>query len=148
MVNDVIANDTTYIKRLRTVGAQIAQESPVEPDAQAGLFAEGFPAWEPGTLYEKQYSLFTYDGKVGFTRQANITAMEHQPPFSVGMEAVYGVRPIPESSGVYPYEYNMRVDEGMRVRSAKDGYVYICIQPADPLLFDPVDVSAHFELEI
>ena len=34
---------------------------------------------------------FVYEGVMYFTRQA-VTAMEHQPPGSAGMEAIYGVR--------------------------------------------------------
>ena len=30
---------------------------------------------------------------------------------------------------------------------SKDGNVYIAIQPADPLLYDPVDASALFRLD-
>lgn len=126
-------------------GAALAQGR--EPTATVGILAEGFPAWEPGKLYEKAYSLFVYDGKVGFTRQANITAQEHQPPFSTGMEAIYGVRPIPDDNGIYPYVYNMKSEVGMRVRSAKDSNVYAAIQPADPLLYDPADVPALFTIE-
>lgn len=39
----------------------------------------------------------------------------------------------------------MKVDVRDRVRSEKDGNVYTAIQPADPLLYDPVDVPALFE---
>lgn len=112
--------------------------------ATAGLFAPALPAWEPGTSYT-QYAPFVYEGVMYFTRQA-VTAMEHQPPGSAGMEAIYGVRPIPDDDGVYPYVYNMKVEVGMKVQSAKDGNVYIAIQPADPLLYDPVDAVSIFTL--
>ena len=132
------------INALVKEGVALAQKSTEVPSATIGVLADGIPEWKVGTLYEKQYTLFTYDGKVGFTRLANVTAMEHQPPFSTGMESVYGVRPIPNLDGVYPYIYNMKADVGMLVRSMKDNNVYECIQAADPLLYDPVDVPALF----
>lgn len=63
---------------------------------------------------------------------------------TAGTEALYGARPSPDAEGIYPYVYNMKVEVGMKVRSEKDGNVYIAIQPADPLLYDPADVSAIF----
>ena len=132
----------TRIAALAAAGAaQIAGQAPV---AEAGLFAAALPAWEPGTSYA-QYAPFVYEGVMYFTRQA-VTAMEHQPPGSAGMEAIYGVRPIPDDDGVYPYVYNMKVEVDMKVQSAKDGNVYIAIQPADPLLYDPVDAVSIFTL--
>ena len=132
----------TRIAALAAAGAaQIAGQVPV---ATAGLFAPALPAWEPGTSYA-QYAPFVYDGVMYFTRQA-VTAMEHQPPGSAGMEAIYGVRSIPDDDGVYPYVYNMKVEVDMKVQSAKDGNVYIAIQPADPLLYDPVDAVSIFTL--
>ena len=132
----------TRIAALAAAGAaQIAGQVPV---ATAGLFSPALPAWEPGTSYA-QYAPFVYEGVMYFTRQA-VTAMEHQPPGSAGMEAIYGVRPIPDDDGVYPYVYNMKVEVGMKVRSVKDGNVYIAIQPADPLLYDPVDAVSIFTL--
>ena len=132
----------TRIAALAAAGAaQIAGQVPV---ATAGLFAPALPAWEPGTSYA-QYAPFVYEGVMYFTRQA-VTAMEHQPPGSAGMEAIYGVRPIPDDDGVYPYVYNMKVEVGMKVQSAKNGNVYIAIQPADPLLYDPVDAVSIFTL--
>ena len=41
---------------------------------------------------------FVYEGVMYFTRQA-VTAMEHQPPGSAGMEAIYGVRAEAEHEG-------------------------------------------------
>lgn len=120
-----------------------AQASTAEPSATVGVLADGLPAWEAGKTYEKQYTLFTYDGKVGYTRQANLTALEVYPPFSTGTEALYGVRPVPDDNGVYPYVYNMAAKVGMRVRD--EGVVYICIQAVDPLLYPPAQVPAHFE---
>ena len=39
----------------------------------------------------------------------------------------------------------MKVEVDMKVRSEKkDGNIYIAIQPADPLLYDPADVPAIF----
>lgn len=124
-------------------GAALAQASADMPRATVGVLAGGFPVWKPGMVFEKQYSLFVYDGKVGFTRQPHITAVANQPPFSAGMESVYGVRPIPDDMGVYPYARNMAVSVGMRVR--EDSSVYECIQAADPLLYPPSQVPALFK---
>ena len=74
-----------------------------------------------------------------FTRQA-VTAMEHQPPGSAGMEAIYGIRPIPDDDGVYPYVYNMAAVAGMRVR--ENGETYVCTRDIDPLLYPPSQVAA------
>ena len=41
----------------------------------------------------------------------------------------------------------MKVDVRDRVRSEKDGNVDTAIQPADPLLYDPVDAVSVFELD-
>lgn len=126
-----------------TAGAAQAQAAHAAPVATVGVFLGGFEPWEAGKTYA-QYELFAHDGKVGFCRQA-VTAMAHQPPFSTGMEAIYGVRPAPDENGVYPYVYNMAASVGMVVRSAKDGKEYTCIQAIDPMLYDPADIPAHFK---
>ena len=131
----------TRIAALAAAGAaQIAGQVPV---ATAGLFAPALPAWKPGTSYA-QYAPFVYDGVMYFTRQA-VTAMEHQPPGSTGMEAIYGVRPVPDAEGIYPYVYNMAASAGMRVREGDA--VYICTRAIDPLLYPPSQVAAHFDKE-
>ena len=131
----------TRIAALAAAGAaQIAGQVPV---AEAGLFAAALPAWEPGTSYA-QYAPFVYEGVMYFTRQA-VTAMEHQPPGSTGMEAIYGVRPVPDAEGIYPYTYNMAASAGMRVREGDA--VYVCMRAIDPLLYPPSQVAAHFTKE-
>ena len=131
----------TRIAALAAAGAaQIAGQVPV---ATAGLFASALPAWEPGTSYA-QYAPFVYEGVMYFTRQA-VTAMEHQPPGSTGMEAIYGVRPVPDADGIYPYTYNMAASAGMRVREGDA--VYVCTREIDPLLYPPSQVAAHFDKE-
>ena len=119
---------------------QIAGQVPV---ATAGLFAPALPAWEPGTSYA-QYTPFVHEGVMYFTRQAVVSA-EHQQPGSTGMEAIYGVRPIPDDDGVYPYVYNMAAVAGMRVR--ENGETYVCTRDIDPLLYPPSQVAAHFDKE-
>ena len=136
-----IAKKDTRISALAAAGAaQIAGQVPV---ATAGLFAPALPAWEPGASYA-QYAPFVYDGVMYFTRQA-VTAMEHQPPGSTGMEAIYGVRPVPDADGIYPYTYNMAASAGMRVREGDA--VYVCTRAIDPLLYPPSQVAAHFDKE-
>ena len=131
----------TRIAALAAAGAaQIAGQVPV---ATAGLFAPALPAWKPGTSYA-QYAPFVYDGVMYFTRQAVVSA-EHQQPGSTGMEAIYGVRPIPDDDGVYPYVYNMAAVAGMRVR--ENGETYVCTRDIDPLLYPPSQVAAHFSKE-
>lgn len=129
------------INRMNSAGAEAMQNLNAEPPVSAGVFTYG--EWQPDTQYE-QYALFTYNGTAGFVRQAH-TSLAIYPPFSTGTEALYGARPSPDTEGIYPYVYNMKVEVGMKVRSEKNGNVYIAIQPADPLLYDPADVASIFE---
>lgn len=131
------------IDRMNTAGAEAMQSLNAEPPVSAGVFTYG--EWQPDTQYE-QYALFTYQGNAGFVRQAH-TSLAVYPPFSTGTEALYGARPSLDVNGIYPYVYNMKVEVGMKVRSNKNGNVYIAIQPADPLLYDPADASALFRLD-
>lgn len=130
------------IDRMNAAGAEAMQALNSEPPVSAGVFT--YDEWKENTPYER-YALFTYNGVAGFIRQAH-TSLEVYPPFSVGTEALYGARPSPDSEGIYPYVYNMKVEKGMKVRSEKDGNVYIAINEADPLLYDPADAASIFEL--
>ena len=98
---------------------------------------------EAGTSYAKG-AAFVHNGAVYFARQAVVSA-EHQQPGSTGIEAIYGVRPIPDDDGVYPYVYNMAAVAGMRVR--ENGETYVCTRDIDPLLYPPSQVTAHFNKE-
>lgn len=129
------------IGRMNAAGAEAMQALNSEPPVSAGVFT--YDEWKANTPY-KQYDLFTYQGVAGFIRQAH-TSLAVYPPFSVGTESLYGARPSPDSEGIYPYVYNMKVEKGMKVYG-KDGNVYIAIQPADPLLYDPADAVSIFEL--
>lgn len=120
----------------------LAQASNEVPSATVGVLIDGLETWEPGKTYEKVYTLFSYDGKVGFTRQPNLTTQAVYPPFSAGTEALYGVRPAPDADGVYPYVYNMAAKVGMKVRDG--GVVYECYQAIDPVLYPPASIPAHF----
>lgn len=124
-------------------GVRIMQASGAEPAATVGVLVDGFPAWEPDKAYALN-EVFSYDGKVGFARQA-LTSSSVYPPFSTGTEALYGVRPAPDEDGVYPYVYNMAVSVGMRV--SNNSKTYKCIQAANPLLYAPETVPALFTLE-
>ena len=137
---EIDAKDTRIAALAAAGAAQIAGQVPV---AMAGLFAPALPAWEPGTSYA-QYAPFVHEGVMYFTRQAVVSA-EHQQPGSTGMEAIYGVRPIPGDDGVYPYIYNMAAVAGMRVR--ENGETYVCTRDIDPLLYPPSQVAAHFTRE-
>ena len=137
---EIDAKDTRIAALAAAGAAQIVGQVPV---AMAGLFAPALPAWEPGTSYA-QYAPFVHEGVMYFTRQA-VTAMEHQPPGGAGMEAIYGVRPIPDDDGVYPYVYNMAANANMRVREGTD--IYVCMRAIDPLLYPPSQVAAHFSKE-
>ena len=130
------------LDRMNTAGAEAMQSLNAEPPVSAGVFTYG--EWQPDTQYE-QYALFTYQGNAGFVRQAH-TSLAVYPPFSTGTEALYGARPSPDTEGIYPYVYNMKVEVGMKVRSEKDGNIYTAIQVADPLLYDPADAVSIFEL--
>ena len=110
---------------------------------RASMDAAALEPWQAGTSYAKG-AAFVHNGAVYFARQA-VTAMEHQPPGSAGMEAIYGVRPIPDDDGVYPYVYNMAANANMRVREGAD--IYVCMRAIDPLLYPPSQVAAHFTKE-
>ena len=144
-LNAAVNARKVQIDRMNYAGAQAMQAAmqalDSEPPVSAGVFT--YPEWQPNTPY-KQYDLFTYQGVAGFIRQAH-TSLAVYPPFSVGTEALYGARPAADTEGIYPYVYNMRVTVGMRVRSEKDGNVYVAINEADPLLYDPVDAVSIFE---
>lgn len=124
-------------------GVKMVTESGKEPAATVGVLVDGFPAWEAGKAYALNEP-FSYDGKVGFARQA-LTSSSVYPPFSTGTESLYGVRPAPDADGIYPYVYNMAVTVGMRVRDGNT--VYKCIQAANPLLYAPSAVPALFTAE-
>lgn len=131
--------------RAKTAAMQVAltDTRTDAPGAQIGNLAGVAPLWEAGREYEKG-ELFTWDDKVGYTRQA-LTSSDVYPPFSPGTEALYGVRPAADADGVYPYVYNMRAEVGMKVR--ENGAIYMCVQAADPLLYPPSSVPALFVLE-
>ena len=135
-------NGAAQIDRMNVAGAASMQSLNAEPPVSAGVFTYG--EWQPDTQYE-QYDLFTYNGNAGFVRQAH-TSLAVYPPFSAGTEALYGARPSPDTEGIYPYVYNMKVEVGMKVRSEKDGNIYTAIQVADPLLYDPAAAVSIFEL--
>lgn len=133
------------INLLNTAGAEIVQTSAkssgTEPSANAGVFT--YDEWRENTDYE-QYDMFTYKGNAYFAKQ-KFTSSSVYPPDALGVEALYGIRPTPDSEGVYPYTRNMAVTIGMKVRSAKDNNVYVCYANAtNTLVYDPADVSAIF----
>ena len=131
------------IDRMNAAGAEAMQAAvlTIDPPVSAGVFT--YPQWQPDTWYEL-HTLLTHEGMTYFTRQAFKSSSVY-PPGSIGTEALYGVRPAADSEGIYPYVYNMRVEVGMKVRSEKDGNVYVAIQPADPLTSDPVDAVSIFD---
>lgn len=135
------ARDREYIRRLRAAGSSLAEKLNAEPPADVGIFKD-FEPWEAGRDYA-QYSLFTYGGKVGFTRTA-LTSSEVYPPFSTGTESLYGVRPQAGLDGVFGYEYNMAAAAGMLVREGET--VYECTRDIDPMLWPPSQLPGHFEI--
>lgn len=135
-------NGPAKLAAITAEGAALAQASTAEPAATVGVLVDGFPKWEPGAYYEKRYTLFEHKGDVYFTRQPNITAYAHQEPGTTGMESVYGIRPVPDDVGIFPYRYNMAASVGMKVREADT--VYECYQAVDPMLWPPSQLPAHF----
>ena len=136
------------IGRMNTAGAEIVQTSAkssgIEPSANAGVFT--YDEWRENIEYE-QYDMFTYKGNAYFAKQ-KFTSSSAYPPDALGVEALYGIRPSPDAEGVYPYMRNMAVTIGMKVRSAKDGNVYVCYANAtNTLVYDPVDAPALFRLD-
>lgn len=140
-----IVNHPAYIRQIQAAGGQAVQEThSASPGIEAGLF--DYPEWKEGISYNTG-DLFLYGGQPGFVRQAHVSQSTWLP-FTAGTESLYGARPRQRPDGVYPYLYNMRAERSMRVESGKDGLVYVCIQEADPLLYDPADVPAIFEKEV
>lgn len=113
------------------------------PKEDSGIFVKGVEVWEAGKTYAIN-DLFSYNGKMGFVRQAH-TAQEAWLPFTPGTEALYGARPSPDADGVYPWAYNMAASVGMQVKDPDDGLVYTCIQPIANMLYKPHEIQAHFE---
>ena len=122
-------------------GARMVINSTEEPPARAGVFSEGYDKWENGRTYIRN-EVFVYNGCVGFCKQPTLVASDVYPPFSAGTEALYGVRPIPDENGVYPYTYNMKAEVGMKVREGDK--VYICIQGIETMIYAPSQIPAHF----
>lgn len=116
------------------------------PTADSGLFAESTEPWEAGKAY-KQNDLFSYEGNMGFVKQAH-TSQAHWIPFTTGTEALYGARPAPNADGVYPYAYNMAAEVGMKVQDPDDGKVYECIQTINDMLYKPHQIPAHFKVVV
>ena len=141
-LNTAVNARKVQIDRMNAAGAEAMQSLKADPPVSAGVFTYG--EWQPDTWYEA-FTLFNYEGIAYFTRQAFKSSAVY-PPNALGVESLYGVRPSPDAEGVYPYVYNMKVETGMRVRSEKDGFIYIAINKADPLLDDPVDAVSIFEL--
>jgi hypothetical protein len=144
-VLDALARHRAIILKDKEIGAaavqSAAQSLGAAPIAEAGRF--DYPGWTIGKAYAKG-ELFTYNGMAGFAKQA-VTAQAHQPPFSAGMEAVYGVRPKPDKNGIYPYIYNMAASVGMRVREGDA--IYVCYQDLPTMTWPPSQVPAHFTRE-
>lgn len=147
-LNTAVNVRKVQIDRINAAGAEIVQTSAkssgTEPSANAGVFT--YDEWRENTDYE-QYDMFTYKGNAYFAKQ-KFTSSSVYPPDALGVEALYGIRPSPDAEGVYPYMRNMAVTIGMKVRSAKDGNVYVCYANAtNTLVYDPVDVPSIFELD-
>lgn len=139
-----------YVGKLQkaVVDAISGKDSTQEMPIDVGMFVDAIPEWKPDTDYKKN-DLFVYNGCPGYVRQPSVHSLEHQPPFSVGMESVYGARPTPDRNGIYPYVYNMSVITGTLVRSAANGKLYKSLtgtkeSPAI-LLYDPKDAVGFME---
>ena len=133
-----------YVASLKSAGAATLLTASAEPPADAGIFVDALSEWTPGETYNRNQP-FRWEGKVGYAKADGTLAQAHQPPFSVGMESVYGVHPAPDREGVYPYTYNMAVKTGMLVR--EDNTVYECYNgPIDNMLWPPSQLAAHFRV--
>ena len=71
--------------------------------------------------------------------------LDNLVPVKLNRNNIYIPCDLIDAEGIYPYVYNMRVVVGMKVYG-KDGNVYLAINEADPLLYDPVDAVSIFEL--
>lgn len=134
-----------YFRRLKERGAAMMAEQvkqmDADPPADVGIFGGStFPAFEFGRAYAKN-ELFSYEGKLGFVRQAH-TSQSTWVPFTTGTESLYGVRPKMNPDGTYDYVYNMAASVGMLVNSG--GKTYQCIQAIDVMIWPPSEIPAHF----
>lgn len=134
-----------YFANLKARGAAMmaerARQVDADPPADIGIFGgTTFPAFEFGRAYAKN-ELFSYEGKLGFVRQAH-TSQSTWVPFTTGTESLYGARPKMNPDGTYDYVYNMAASVGMKVNS--NGKTYQCIQAIDVMLWPPEEIPAHF----
>lgn len=134
-----------YFAKLKSRGAEMMAEQvkqmDADPPADVGIFGGStFPAFEFGRAYAKN-ELFSYEGKLGFVRQAH-TSQSTWIPFTTGTESLYGARPKMNEDGTFDYVYNMAATVGMRVRDG--GKTYECIQAIDVMIWPPSEIPAHF----
>lgn len=148
MAKIVKARNDKRINDLADLGlAQVklyCEKTGEDPIAESGKLGFAVDEWVAGKKYEL-YELFTYNGSMGFVKQAH-TAQAHYPPFSTGTEALYGARPIPNDDGKYPYVYNMAATVGMVVIDPNDNQEYVCIQDIATMIWTPSQIPAHFTL--
>lgn len=76
----------------------------------AGYFTDLYREWKPGESYN-QWELIQYDGITIQVRQ-QVTALEHQPPLSEGMTAIYIPYLVPDENGVKTYKYGCSCKKG------------------------------------
>lgn len=136
-------NIANYISLMRNEGKRMIHFSEIGVPPTSGLFEADAPMWEPGKTYTRG-DIFRFGNSVGYVKQPTLVAQDNYPPFSVGTEALYGARPIPDTVGVYPYTYNMGIFEGMLVKD--NGIVYKSItgtwdNPTE-LLYNPSQVPS------
>ena len=111
--------------------------------ATAGLYAEGWQAWEATGDMIPAKSLRLYKG-CGYQARVAVWARADQAPDVAVNE--WAVRPIPDIYGIFPATINMDVSVGMKVRGA-DGLVYECYaNPITSLQWQPADVPSSFRL--
>ena len=136
-----------YVSALEQQGGLFLSKPQDVIPPTAGLFEKSFPLREANKEYKKN-DLFSYNGCVGYVKQPSLTSLDVYPPFSIGTEALYGVRPKPDADGVYPYVYNMGIYEGMLVRD-DDGVLYRSItgtyEKPTELLYHPKYVPTLLE---
>lgn len=141
MVKQINNNRLNNISRVGIKSVKLyCQATGNAPTADSGILVNGADKWEAGTSYE-QNDMFSYEGVMGYVKQPH-TSQEQYEPFTVGTEALYGARPAPDESGVYPYIYNMACDVGMKVRDGEE--IYECVQAIANMLYAPHETPVHF----
>jgi hypothetical protein len=129
------------VELLKEIAGQILSDKSVSdkkvgvltPDSMVTEYYSFYPKWQPGSI--KAGEIRSYEG-INYYVAMDVTAIEGQPPGSVGVTAIY--RPIPprdEDGNILFYLPGMNVLVGERCFT--DGVLYEAIQQMTPCNWEP-----------